>query len=68
MTETLQTPVRDLTTGSTFAGRHQVIEELGKGGMGRVTSVLGAGYARMLRDSIRYWDGTAWTAEPTMCR
>ncbi len=36
VTETLQTPVRELTTGSTFAGRYQVIEELGKGGMGRV--------------------------------
>jgi len=35
-TETLQTPVNELTTGSTFAGRYQVIEELGHGGMGRV--------------------------------
>ncbi len=39
MTETLQTPVRELTTGSTFAGRYQVIEELGGGGMGRVYKV-----------------------------
>ena len=36
VTETIQTPVKELTTGSTFAGRYQVIEELGKGGMGRV--------------------------------
>jgi len=36
VTETLQTPVRELTTGSTFADRYQVIEELGYGGMGRV--------------------------------
>ena len=36
VTETLQTPVRELTTGSTFADRYQVIEELGHGGMGRV--------------------------------
>ncbi len=40
MTETLHTPVRELTTGSTFAGRYQVIEELGHGGMGRVYKVF----------------------------
>jgi serine/threonine protein kinase/Tfp pilus assembly protein PilF len=42
VTETLQTPVRELTTGSTFAGRYQVIEELGHGGMGRVYKVQDA--------------------------
>jgi serine/threonine protein kinase/tetratricopeptide (TPR) repeat protein len=36
VTETLETSARELTTGSTFAGRYQVIEELGKGGMGKV--------------------------------
>ena len=40
VTETLQTPVYELTTGSTFAGRYQVIEELGHGGMGRVYKVF----------------------------
>ena len=36
VTETLETPTEELTTGSTFAGRYQIIEELGKGGMGSV--------------------------------
>jgi TolB-like protein/Tfp pilus assembly protein PilF/tRNA A-37 threonylcarbamoyl transferase component Bud32 len=34
--ETLMAPLRELTTGSTFAGRYQIIEELGQGGMGKV--------------------------------
>ena len=36
VTETLDAPKEELTTGSTFADRYQIIEELGKGGMGRV--------------------------------
>ena len=39
-TETLLPPREDLATGSTFAGRYQVIEELGQGGMGKVYKVL----------------------------
>ncbi|MFC2142465.1 protein kinase, partial [Acidobacteriota bacterium] len=35
-TQTIETPREELTTGSTFAGRYQIIEELGKGGMGKV--------------------------------
>src|SRR4030042_3720512 len=38
-TETLEAPVHELTTGATFANRYQIIEELGKGGMGRVYKV-----------------------------
>jgi serine/threonine protein kinase/Tfp pilus assembly protein PilF len=39
-TETIEAAKEELTTGSTFAGRYQVIEEIGKGGMGRVYKVL----------------------------
>src|SRR5512136_578503 len=39
-TETLKIPVKELTSGSTFAGRYQIIEELGHGGMGRVYKVF----------------------------
>jgi len=35
-TQTMETHTKELTTGSTFAGRYQIIEELGRGGMGQV--------------------------------
>jgi len=36
VTKTMESPKEKLTTGSTFADRYQIIEELGKGGMGKV--------------------------------
>ncbi len=36
VTKTLETPTEELTNGSTFAGRYQIIEELGKAGMGTI--------------------------------
>ncbi len=38
--ETLQAPKQELSAGSTFARRYSIIEELGKGGMGKVYKVL----------------------------
>ena len=35
-TKTLEVPKEELTTGATFAGRYQIVEELGRGGMGKV--------------------------------
>jgi serine/threonine-protein kinase len=35
-TETIEPPKEEFPTGSTFAGRYQIVEELGKGGMGKV--------------------------------
>ena len=40
VTETLRTPFKELTRGSTFARRYEIIEELGKGGMGKVYRVF----------------------------
>jgi len=33
-TATLQTPIKELNTGSVFSGRYQIIERLGKGNIG----------------------------------
>ena len=39
VTETIVTPKEGLTRGTTFASMYEIIEELGKGGMGKVYRV-----------------------------
>lgn len=40
LTKTLMTPVEDRKQGILFAGRYEIIEELGKGGMGEVNKAI----------------------------
>jgi hypothetical protein len=52
-----------VTLGHVYLSAH---EELLK--EGKLTSVLDEAYKKALIDGIRYWDGTGWTAEPTMVK
>ena len=47
--ETLRMPVQELTTGATFAGRYQIIEELGTAAWGRSTRSLMRKFRRKSR-------------------
>ena len=48
VTKTLKTPLIGLNIGTLFAGRYHIIEELGRGGMGRVYKV----FDREIREKI----------------
>ena len=52
-----------VTAGHGYESAHDELLNQGK-----LTSVLGQAYDKSLIEAIRYWDGTGWTAEPTMVK
>jgi hypothetical protein len=49
-------------------GNGFVVEHFELRRVGAITSVLNDGYRKDLRDGIRYWNGSAFVAEPSMVR
>ncbi|MGZ5425496.1 MAG: hypothetical protein ACXWH4_13135, partial [Candidatus Aminicenantales bacterium] len=49
--------------GHSYKIRHDDMVKAGK-----ITSVLGDEYMRRFKEGVRYWNGAAWTAEPSMNR
>jgi serine/threonine protein kinase/Flp pilus assembly protein TadD len=64
--QTMSLPLRELVAGTTLAGRYEVIEELGKGGMGRVYKVLDREIREKL--ALKLLNPDVATDEPTIER
>ena len=76
VTETIETPKEELTRGTTFVGRYEIIEELGKGGIEKaqaefekITSGLvnryshGDIYARSFHELGKIYEQKGWNGK-----
>jgi serine/threonine-protein kinase len=63
-TKTLETPTVELTRGTTFAGRYEIIEELGKGGMGKVYRVEDKKIKQEVALKLIVWASCTATSNP----
>jgi hypothetical protein len=61
-TKTLETPTEELTRGTTFASRYEIIEELGKGGM--ADYMLAVYTLRASTCSVKYMNSKATKLKP----